>query len=256
MPAEARRGKFITFEGGEGAGKSTQIKRLAARLASKGRNALVTREPGGTPVGWAVRALLVSKAAEKKSERFHDLMESLSNLVEPDSDDSSALNAYAALFNALGAKLDVSTEALLLYAARAEHWHEAINPMLSSGRWVLCDRFADSTMAYQGVAGGLKRARVEAIAEAALPGVKPDLTLIFDIDPEAGLARAAATRSDTSRFEELDLSYHKKVRQAFLDIAAREPQRCVVIDAAKDMDAVSADVWAAAAPLLEPATTA
>lgn len=249
---EPARGRFITFEGGEGAGKSTQIRRLGARLGSDGVTAVVSREPGGTPLANAIRALLVSKAAVKSAPTFLKLMESFSSIAEPGSEDEAGVEAYSALFQSLGAAIAPEAEAMLHYTARVDHWVQAINPMLTAGRWVLCDRFADSTMAYQGIAGGVGRDYVKAIAEAALPGVKPDLTIILDLPPETGLARAKA-REDESRYEAFDLAYHRKVRQAFLDIAKSDPRRCVVLDAERTADEVEADVWAAVSTLREPA---
>lgn len=246
---------FITFEGGEGAGKSTQIRSLAARLGQAGVDALVTREPGGTPVANAVRSLLVSKAVMKLAPMFFELFDRLGGLAAADGeDDAEAIDAVKAMFVALGAPIDPRAEALLLFAARADHWGQAIAPMLANGRWVLCDRFSDSTLAYQGVAEGVGLDYVAGLARAALPdAARPDLTLLLDLDPRDGLARAKASRNDTSRYEDKDIAYHDAVRAAFLEIAAREPERMRVIDAAQPLDAVEADIWRAVAPLLESA---
>jgi dTMP kinase len=198
---------FITFEGGEGSGKSTQIKRLAARLSAEGRNVLVTREPGGTPEAEAVRALLVSGDV---------------------------------------ARWTAKSEALLNYAAREQHLEQVIRPALAEGRIVLCDRFMDSTRAYQGYAGGCDPAFIDALEHAIVCGTRPALTLIFDVDPAQGLERARA-RGDAlaeDRYERKGLAFHVKLREGFLDILRRNPKRCRLVDAAQDVDAVAEDVWA------------
>lgn len=240
----ARRGRFVTVEGGEGAGKSTQVRALAQRLAQAGVDCLVTREPGGTPVANAIRALLVSKTAVKSAPMFRDLFETLGGIAAA-ADDAEALDAFKAIFTALGAPIDARAEALLHYAARADHWRQAISPMLANGRWVVCDRFADSTLAYQGAAGGVGQDFIVKLHNLVLPDVWPDLTIILDISPEAGLGRARASRTETSRYEDKDLAYHQKVRQAFLELAKREPQRCVRLDAHANPEAVAERVWAA-----------
>jgi dTMP kinase len=198
---------FITFEGGEGSGKSTQIKRLAARLSAEGRNVRVTREPGGTPEAEAVRALLVSGDV---------------------------------------ARWTAKSEALLNYAAREQHLEQVIRPALAEGRIVLCDRFMDSTRAYQGYAGGCDLAFIDALEHAIVGDTRPALTLIFDVDPAQGLARARA-RGDAlaeDRYERKGLAFHVKLREGFLDILRRNPKRCRLVDAAQDVDAVAEDVWA------------
>jgi dTMP kinase len=198
---------FITFEGGEGSGKSTQIKRLAARLSAEGRNVRVTREPGGTPEAEAVRALLVSGDV---------------------------------------ARWTAKSEALLNYAAREQHLEKVIRPALADGRIVLCDRFMDSTRAYQGYAGGCDLAFIDALEHAIVGDTRPALTLIFDVDPAQGLARARA-RGDAlaeDRYERKGLAFHVKLREGFLDILRRNPKRCRLVDAAQDVDAVAEDVWA------------
>ncbi|MGF1461862.1 MAG: dTMP kinase [Maricaulaceae bacterium] len=203
----ASRGRFITLEGGEGAGKSTQARRLAEWLEAAGRDVVQTREPGGADPAEAVRALL----------------------VDGDPDRWSAMG-----------------EALLLYAARLEHWRLTIAPALARGAWVVCDRFEDSSFAYQGAGGGLGLDTVRALGHLVMPKTaRPDLTLVFDVDPRVGLARAKARDPDPSRFERQGLAYHDTVRQAFLDIANAEPKRCAVIDASRDSEAVWSLVCAA-----------
>jgi dTMP kinase len=200
-------GLFITFEGGEGSGKSTQLKRLAARLAAEGRDVLTTREPGGTPEAEAIRVLLVSGDV---------------------------------------ARWTPASEALLNYAAREQHLTQVIRPALAAGRIVLCDRFMDSTRAYQGYAGGLDPAFIDALERAVVGDTRPALTLIFDLDPAAGLARAGA-RGDAvaeDRYERKGLAFHRKLREGFLDILRRNPKRCRLVDAAQDVAAVEDDVWA------------
>jgi dTMP kinase len=198
---------FITFEGGEGSGKSTQIKRLAARLEAGGRNVLLTREPGGTPEAEAVRSLLVSGDV---------------------------------------ARWTATSEALLNYAAREQHLERVIRPALAAGRIVLCDRFMDSTRAYQGYAGGCDLGLIDALERAVVGETRPALTLIFDIDPALGLERARA-RGDAvaeDRYERKGLAFHMKLREGFLDILRRNPKRCRLIDAAQDVETVESDVWA------------
>jgi len=208
------KGFFITFEGGEGAGKSTQIERLAKRLRAKKYDVVVTREPGGSPGAEAVRHVLLSGAAE-----------------------------------AFGPKM----EALLFAAARSDHVEQLIRPAMARGAIVLCDRFLDSSRVYQGVSGGLDPAFMAALERVAINGMMPDLTLILDLDPAEGLKRATTRRGGESadRFEKETLEVHRRRRQAFLDIAAAEPERCVVIDASADPgtveDAVTAAVFTALA---------
>jgi len=194
------RGYFITLEGGEGAGKSTQARRLAAALAAAGVPVLRTREPGGAP----------------GAERIRDL------LLSPGSWDSL-------------------TEAMLHFAARREHVVRSIRPMLEAGAWVICDRFADSTLAYQGAGQGLAYETWARLCDLTLEGLQPDLTLILDLPVEAGLARAAG-RSAADRYEKLDADFHARIRAGFHDIARREPARCVVLDAARDAEAVYAAI--------------
>lgn len=199
-------GLFITFEGGEGSGKSTQIRRLAARLQQEGRDVLITREPGGTPEAEAVRTLLVSGDV---------------------------------------ARWTAKSEALLNYAAREQHLEQIIRPALAKGRTVLCDRFMDSTRAYQGYAGGCELSFIDALEHAVVGDSLPALTLVFDLDPAVGLERAR-TRGDAlseDRYERKGLAFHNRLREGFLDILRRNPKRCRLIDASQDMDRVTDAVW-------------
>jgi dTMP kinase len=205
------RGRFITFEGGEGAGKSTQLKRLAARLRAAGLEVVATREPGGSPGAEAIRDLVLNGPADRWSP---------------------------------------VTETLLMYAARRDHVERVIRPALARGAWVVCDRFADSTRAYQGAAGGTDPELIAALERYVLGEVRPDLTLIFDFPPESGLARAAARPGAEMRFESKGMAFHERLRAGFLAIAAAEPERCALIDAAGSVEAVEAAVWAAVAERL------
>lgn len=202
-------GRFITVEGGEGAGKSTQVRRLAAWLDGRGIETVVTREPGGTPGAEAIRALLVTGDTDR---------------------------------------WDATTEALLIAAARRDHAGKRIRPALARGAWVLCDRFADSTLAYQGYAGGLSLDGLDALARFAVGGLTPDLTVMLDLPADAGLARAgrraASGPGAESRFEGRDLRFHEAVRDGFLDIARKEPARCVVVDATAPVDDVARQIAA------------
>ncbi|MXY40341.1 MAG: dTMP kinase [Rhodospirillaceae bacterium] len=202
-------GRFITVEGGEGAGKSTQIRRLATWLDGQGIETVVTREPGGTPGAEAVRALLVTGDTER---------------------------------------WDATTEALLVSAARRDHAERLIRPGLARGAWVLCDRFADSTLAYQGYAGGLPLDGLTALTRFAVGDLTPDLTIVLDLPAEAGLARAgrrmAAGPEAETRFEGRDLRFHEAVRDGFLDIARKDPARCVVLDATAPADDVARQIAA------------
>jgi dTMP kinase len=192
------RGRFITLEGGEGAGKSAQARALSRRLEAWGPRVVVTREPGGSPHAEALRRIILGGAAAR--------------------------------FGAAG-------EALLFSAARIDHIDQTIAPALARGAWVICDRFADSTRAYQGVAGKLDDAFIARLERVAVGERRPDLTLILDLAPEQGLARAARRRAageDADRFEREDLGFHRALREAFLAIARAEPERCVVIDASHD----------------------
>lgn len=204
-----QQGLFITFEGGEGVGKSTQIKRLAETLRRKNHRTVVTREPGGSGGAEAVRHVLLSGAAEP----FGPLM-----------------------------------EALLFAAARADHVEQVIRPATARGDVVLCDRFIDSSRVYQGAAGGVDAAAMALIQGTAVNGMTPDMTLVFDLDPAEGMRRAAARRGlgDPDRFEKDGIKVHRDRREAFLAIAAAEPERCIVIDASGSPDAVEHVVTAAA----------
>jgi dTMP kinase len=187
--------RFITLEGGEGAGKSTQARRLATALRGVGLDIIETREPGGSPGAEEIRRLLTAG--------------------EP-------------------ARWSPMAETLLHFAARADHVRRTIRPALAAGRWVCCDRFADSTMAYQGYGHGIDRDFIARLAVAVLGDLRPDLTLIFDLPVEQGLARAAARSGHEDRYEKMDRSFHEALRRGFLDIAGQDPQRCVVIDAGGD----------------------
>ena len=194
------RGKFITFEGGEGSGKSTQAGRLAARLREAGAEVVLTREPGGTPLG----------------ERVRDVV--LEAVPEP------------------------VTELLLFAAARAEHVAKVIRPALAHGTWVVSDRFIDSTRVYQGVLAGVSADLIAAVERESVAPTYPDLTIVLDLPAEVGVKRAEA-RGALSRFDAADGDYHRRLREAFLAVARAEPQRCVVIDASRDADAIADDVW-------------
>ena len=197
------RGRFITFEGGEGTGKSTQVRLLAERLAGLAPEVVVTREPGGSTGAEAIRALLVTGAVDRWSPL---------------------------------------AETLLMYAARRDHIERVISPALERGAWVLCDRFADSTRAYQGAGGGVDPALIAALEQHVLGDVKPDLTLILDLQVDAGLARAVDRPGAETRFEAKGRDFHERLRQAFLEIARAEPERCAVIHASGSREGVAAAV--------------
>ncbi|MGH7060489.1 MAG: dTMP kinase [Stellaceae bacterium] len=201
-----QRGRLITIEGGEGAGKSTQAALLAATLQERGIKVVATREPGGSPGAEAVRRLLL----EGDGERW-----------------------------------DAASEALLLVAARRDHVEKLIAPALARGDWVVCDRFADSTVAYQGWGSGLPLDELRWLHRFALRDFLPDLTIILDLPVEIGLARAAARAATADRFERLDHGFHERLRQGFEAIAAAEPTRCVLIDAVPKPQRVQRVVWAA-----------
>ena len=205
-----KKGMFITFEGGEGGGKSTQVRLLHAALAAAGVDAITTREPGGTPEAENIRNLLVQRD---------------------------------------GGHYDPMTEVLLLFAGRREHVDKKIRPALSKGQWVICDRFADSTRAMQGDGMGVAQSAIEQVYAMTVGDLKPDLTIILDIDPAAGLARAhkklQGLGSTEDRYERMDMDFHRRLRMGFLRIAEQEPQRCIVIDAAQDETAVHAAIFAA-----------
>ena len=196
-------GRFITVEGGEGAGKSTQVRLLADALREHGIDLLVTREPGGTEGAEAIRGLIVDGPAE----RWRPL-----------------------------------AELYLFLAAREDHLHRAILPALAAGRWVLCDRFADSSRVYQGLAGELGLDLVDKLQAPLLGSCRPDLTLVLDLPVAAGLARCAA-RGGAARFEAKGAEYHERVREGFRLFAAREPGRFAVIDAERAEREVAAAIW-------------
>ena len=199
------RGRFITLEGGEGTGKSTQARTLAERLRAVGREVVSTREPGGSEGAESLRRLLLEGGADR----------------------------WSAL-----------SETLLMYAARRDHLEKAIRPALDRGAWVICDRFLDSTRAYQGAGGGAPEALISALEQQVVGDDLPELTLVLDLPVEVGLRRAGA-RTAFDRIEARDDGFHQRLRAAFLQIADAEPQRCFVIDAAPDPDEVAASIWAA-----------
>ena len=202
------RGRFITFEGGEGSGKSTQIKTLAERLNGAELRTIVTREPGGSPGAEIIRHLLLS---------------------------------------GMGKLLGPEAETLLFAAARDDHVHAVIEPALDQGIWVLCDRFFDSTRAYQGRLGKVEPEVLNAMQRVTIGDLKPDLTIILDIPVEIGLQRAAVRRGNGApdRFEGEDIKFHQGLRDAYRQIAAEDPQRCELIDANADTETVAARVWTA-----------
>ncbi|MFP4003815.1 MAG: dTMP kinase [Alphaproteobacteria bacterium] len=210
-PTAARRGRFVTFEGVDGAGKSTQIRLLAERLRVLDVTVVLSREPGGSPGAEAVRRLLLE---------------------------------------APPGRWDALSEALLVYAARRDHVLEVIRPALGRGAWVLCDRFADSSRAYQGRAGGVPETVLDMLDDTVLEGLKPDLTLILDLPVRTGLARVEA-REPGGRFEAKGEAFQERVREGFRELAHREPGRCRLIDAAPPPDQVAREVWKEVAPLLE-----
>ncbi len=193
-------GLFITLEGGEGSGKSTQAKHLKLRLEQAGHAVVQTREPGGSEGAEDIRALLVTG--------------------EP-------------------SRWDGMTEALLLFAARHDHLERIIKPALKAGKVVLCDRFTDSTMAYQGYGHNLGRETIEKLNAVALDGFGPDLTLILDLPVDIGLSRAMSRGDGEQRYEDMDIAFHQRLRDGFLDIAKREPDRCKVVDASGSEEAVA-----------------
>jgi dTMP kinase len=202
--AAVAKGRFITLEGGEGAGKSTQARLLADRLGEDGREVVLTREPGGSPGAETIRDLLVTGGADRWSPL---------------------------------------TEALLMYAARRDHIERTIAPALARGAWVISDRFADSTRAYQGAAGGVGSPFISALESEVVGDVRPDLTLILDLPAEVGLARAACRPHAETRFESKGAAFHWRLREGFLAIARASPGRCAVIDAEAESDAVAAAIW-------------
>ena len=204
------RGRFVTLEGGEGAGKSTQAGRLVSALAAEGIPVLRTREPGGAPGAEAIRTVLLGQGP-----------------------------------------WDGVAECMLHFAARREHVERTIRPALAAGTWVVSDRFADSTLAYQCFGQGVPRRVFDALAAVALEGLRPDLTLVLEIDPEAGLARAAA-RGDANRYEAMDAAFHARVRDGFRAIAAAEPDRCLLLDATGTPEGVAGEILKAVRARLLP----
>lgn len=206
-------GYFITFEGGEGSGKTTQIQKLANHLEShiEGCAPLVTREPGGTASAESIRQLLVTGRADRWR---------------------------------------APTEAMLMSASRHEHVVHVLRPALAAGRIVICDRYNDSTRVYQGIVGGVPGEDIEALNRLACGDLVPDLTILLDMDVEEGLRRAGTRATTESRFESKGTGFHRRVRQAFLDLAGRESDRFVIIDAARDVDDIAADIVAAVMPRL------
>jgi len=216
MADDTKRAFFISFEGGEGSGKSTQLRLLADRLSTLSVDSLSTREPGGSP----------------QSEQIRDLV------LQGDNDRWTPM-----------------TEALLIAAARAEHVTRVIIPALSKGRWVLCDRFADSSIAYQGAGRGLGTKRIAKLQHLVLGDFKPDLTILLDLPPKLGLARAmereAVLKTGEDRFERAGKQFHKDIRRAYHKILEQEPDRCKVIDATASIDDIHEAVWGHVTALTE-----
>jgi dTMP kinase len=203
-------GPFITFEGGEGTGKSSHARDLAETLRKKGRSVVLTREPGGSAGAEDIRALLVTGAVGRWS---------------------------------------ATAETLLNYAARESHLRETIRPALERGELVLCDRFMDSTRVYQGFAGGCDMELIESLERKIVGPTRPHLTLVLDVDPELGLARAKKRADSEDRFEKKGLAFHRKLRDGFLAIAAKDPGRCRIVDSSRPNETVAQDIWRLVAPL-------
>ncbi|WP_417308802.1 dTMP kinase [Devosia sp.] len=206
----AKTARFITFEGGEGVGKSTQVKRLLVRLNRLNIESIRTREPGGTPKAEAVRAFILQGRSESWG---------------------------------------AGAEAVLFAAARLNHVNQLIAPSLQSGKWVISDRFHDSTRAYQGLTGGVDTRLIAGLEELALDGHAPDITFVLDMDPKIAFDRVNARELESAlaetgdRFEREDLDWHRRLRQAFLDIAEHNAKRCVVLPANQDPDALEQEIW-------------
>jgi dTMP kinase len=211
------RGKFITFEGGEGTGKSTQAAMLALRLEALGLDVALTREPGGSPGAEIIRHVLLSGAAKP---------------------------------------FGADVEAMLFAAARDDHVRCTILPALEAGKWVICDRFADSTRVYQGILGQVDERLIKGLERVSVGDLVPDLTLVLDVPVELGLERVTLRRGEAApdRFEAENVEFHQKLREAFLAIAAAEPQRCVVIDAGAAKEAVARKIWNTVGTRLDPLT--
>ena len=214
--AATMRGKFITFEGGEGTGKSTQAAMLAVKLESLGLPVLQTREPGGSPGAEIIRHVLLSGAAKP---------------------------------------LGPEAEAMLFAAAREDHINYAIAPALKAGKWVVCDRFADSTRVYQGSLGKIDQRFIRALERVSVGDLKPDLTFVLDLPAPLAMQRAAERRSGGApdRFEAEDIAFHEKLRGAYLTLALAEPERCVIIDASQSKEVVAKRIWDAVNARLNPA---
>ncbi len=210
------RGKFITFEGGEGTGKSTQAAMLALRLESLGIRVKLTREPGGSPGAEIMRHVLLSGAAKP---------------------------------------FGPEAEAMLFAAARDDHIQCTIQPALGAGKWVICDRFANSTRVYQGVLGNVDPRFIKALERVAVGNLHPDLTFVLDVPAEVGLKRAVGRRrsAEPDRFEAEHIDFHEKLRHAYLALAAAEPERCVIVDASEPKKMVAKQIWHAVNARLEPA---
>ena len=210
------RGKFITFEGGEGTGKSTQAAMLALRLESLGLAVQLTREPGGSPGAEIIRHVLLSGAAKP---------------------------------------FGPEVEAMLFAAARDDHVQCTILPALQSGKWVICDRFADSTRVYQGILGAVDQRLIKALERVSIGDLAADLTVVLDVPVELGLERIKQRRgsAEPDRFEAENVEFHQKLRRAYLAIATEEPQRCVVVDASAAKEDVAKEIWDAVRSRLEPA---
>lgn len=211
------RGRFITFEGGEGTGKSTHAAMLAQRLRSLGIGVVLTREPGGSPGAEIIRHVLLSGAAKP---------------------------------------LGTAAEAILFAAARDDHVRQTIAPALARGRWVICDRFTDSTRIYQGTLGGVDPNLLRALERVTVGELKPDLTFVLDVPTEIGMARAEKRRGErmADRFEGEGVAFHEKLRDSFRLLALSEPNRCVLIDAAGMRPTVADQIWKVVSDRLDPAT--
>jgi len=209
------RGKFITFEGGEGTGKSTQAKLLVERLKTLGITSVLTREPGGSTVAEIIRHVILSGAAKP-----------------------------------LGAE----AEAMLFAAARDDHLTQTIRPALERGEWVICDRFSDSTRVYQGVLGQVDPRLINRLEKITVGDTKPDLTLVLDVSATIGLARAKSRRgaAESDRFESEDFAFHDRLREAYRQLAISEPDRCVLVDAGQTPDKMANDIWAVVSRKLHP----
>ena len=211
-------GRFITFEGGEGTGKSTHAALLGSRLRHFGIRVVLTREPGGSPGAEIMRYVLLSGAAKP---------------------------------------FGANAEAVLFAAARDDHLHTLIRPALERGQWVVCDRFADSTRIYQGIAGSVDPIAIRAMERIIVGDTKPDLTFVLDVPAKEGMRRAEARRAkggSADRFEGETLTFHERLRDGFLTLAANEPNRCVLIDATMPKDEVAEQIWNAVVKKLDPAT--